>query len=228
VERVQDGRVFLAGDAAHVMPPYGGFGGNCGIHDAHNLAWKLAMVVKGQAAGSLLSTYEPERMPAEKFTTEQAYTRYVTREATYLGTEGMQPQENDLNIELGHRYHSSAVIPEPDENGCSHENPREAKGKPRSRAPHVWLSQDVSTLDLFGSKFVLLTGGGGVSWLTATSTLPIDAHRLEQTEFPEAYGITDTGAVLVRPDGFVAWRAKTAGSASAELLKGVLGRLLGR
>jgi hypothetical protein len=164
-ERVQDGRVFLAGDAAHVMPPYGGFGGNCGIHDAHNLAWKLAMVVKGHAAESLLSTYEPERMPAGKFTTEQAYTRYVTREATYLGTEGMQPQENDLNIELGHRYHSSAVIPEPYENGCSHENPREAKGKPGSRAPHVWLSEDVSTLDLFGSRFVLLTGGAGALWV---------------------------------------------------------------
>jgi 2-polyprenyl-6-methoxyphenol hydroxylase-like FAD-dependent oxidoreductase len=227
-ERVQEGRVFLAGDAAHVMPPYGGFGGNCGIHDAHNLAWKLAMVVKGHAGEGLLSTYELERMPAGKLTTEQAYTRYVTREATYLGTDGMQPQENDLNIELGHRYHSSAVIPAPDENGRSHENPREAKGKPGSRAPHIWLSPDVSTLDLFGSKFVLLTGGGGVSWVHAASTLPIDVHRLEQAEFPEAYGIANTGAVLVRPDGFVAWRAKTAEGSSVELLQGVLGRLLGR
>ena len=67
-EHMQKGRVFLAGDAAHVMPPYGGFGGNCGIHDAHNLAWKLAMVVKGHASEKLLSTYEPERMPAGKRT----------------------------------------------------------------------------------------------------------------------------------------------------------------
>jgi len=226
-DRLQEGRVFLAGDAAHVMPPYGGFGGNCGIHDAHNLAWKLAMVVKGQASEKLLATYEPERLPAGKLTTEQAYTRYVTREATYLGTDGMQPPENDLNIELGHRYHSSAVIPDSDENGRSHENPREAKGKPGSRAPHIWLRPDCSTLDLFGSKFVLLTGGDGASWAAAAPNLPVEVHRLDHAEFPEAYGISNSGAVLVRPDGFVAWRAKTADGASAHLLRGVLGQLVG-
>ena len=114
------GRVFLAGDAAHVMPPYGGFGGNTGIHDAHNLAWKLALVLKGIAGPDLLSTYEPERRPASAFTVEQAYSRYVTRAASYLGTGGMQPLENDLNIELGYCYGSGPV----------HENPRASKGRP--------------------------------------------------------------------------------------------------
>src|SRR5665213_449389 len=66
-ERFQQGRVFLAGDAAHVMPPYGGFGGNTGIADAHNLAWKLALVVQGKAGAGLLSTYEPERRPVAAF-----------------------------------------------------------------------------------------------------------------------------------------------------------------
>jgi len=230
-EKMQDGRVFLAGDAAHVMPPYGGFGGNCGIHDAHNLAWKLAMVVKGQAGESLLATYEPERLPAGTFTTEQAYARYVTREATYLGTEGMQPLENDLNVELGYRYHSSAVIADHDDNGRSHENPRESKGKPGSRAPHLWLKPDVSTLDLFGANFVLLTSKEGEPWVDAVQAaelqIPVDVHRVEIAEFPEAYGITDSGAVLVRPDGFVAWRAKTADGASGQLIKGVLGAILG-
>ena len=101
-ERFQDGRVFLAGDAAHVMPPYGGFGGNTGIADAHNLAWKLGLVVQGKAGAGLLTTYEPERRPAAAFTVEQAYTRYVTRSAQYLGTSGMQKAEHDLNIEFGY------------------------------------------------------------------------------------------------------------------------------
>ena len=80
-ERFSAGRVFLAGDSAHVMPPNGGFGGNTGIHDAHNLAWKLAFVIKNIAEPQLLSTYDAERRPAAAFTVEQAYSRYVTRAA---------------------------------------------------------------------------------------------------------------------------------------------------
>jgi 2-polyprenyl-6-methoxyphenol hydroxylase-like FAD-dependent oxidoreductase len=83
--RYQAGRVFLAGDAAHLMPPNGGFGGNTGIHDAHNLAWKLAYVLEGRAGPGLLETYEAERRPVGKFTVEQAYTRYVT------STSAMRP-----------------------------------------------------------------------------------------------------------------------------------------
>lgn len=99
-ERFRGGRIFLAGDAAHVMPPTGGFGGNTGVQDAHNLAWKLAMVLRGEAGPELLDTYEAERLPAGYFTVEQAYSRYVTRTAPYLGTSGMQPVADDLDIEL--------------------------------------------------------------------------------------------------------------------------------
>jgi hypothetical protein len=202
-DRIRDGRILLAGDAAHVMLPYGGFGGNCGMHDAHNLAWKLAWVLKGLAGEGLLDTYEPERLPVGHFTTEQAYTRYVTREATYLGTDGMQPLENDLNVELGYRYHSSAILPDPNDDGRGHENPREAKGKPGSRAPHLWIGDGVSTLDLFGRGFVLLTQDG--SWRAPQG---VELCHITHPEFPETYGIAPDGAVLVRPDGFVAWRAK--------------------
>src|SRR5438034_6771567 len=100
-ERFQSGRIFLAGDSAHVMPPNGGFGGNTGVQDAHNLAWKLASVLQGKAGADLLSTYESERRPVAQFTVEQAYSRYVTRTAPYLGTDGIQPVANDLNVELG-------------------------------------------------------------------------------------------------------------------------------
>ena len=97
------------------MPPNGGFGGNTGIHDAHNLAWKLALALKGLAGPELLATYEQERRPAGKFTVEQAYTRYVTRSATYLGAKDYEPPVNDFNIELGYLYHSPAIVAEDDD-----------------------------------------------------------------------------------------------------------------
>ena len=158
--RFQDGRVFLAGDAAHLMPPNGGFGGNTGIHDGHNLAWKLALVLKGVAGPALLATYETERRPVGKFTVEQAYTRYVTRSATYLGAKDFQPLANDFNIELGYIYRSPAIIAEDgdaDRRRC-HDDPRLTFGRPGSRAPHFWLKRggQVSTIDLFGGSFVLL------------------------------------------------------------------------
>src|SRR6185369_17098854 len=79
--RFQSGRIFICGDAAHLMPPNGGFGGNTGIHDAHNLAWKLAHVLNGHSTPRLLDTYEFERKPVAKFTVEQAFARYVARTA---------------------------------------------------------------------------------------------------------------------------------------------------
>jgi FAD binding domain-containing protein/aromatic ring hydroxylase-like protein len=216
--RFSDRRVFIAGDAAHLMPPNGGFGGNTGIHDAHNLAWKLAMVLKGIAGHSLLSTYDSERRPISKFTVEQAYTRYVTRSATYLGAKDFQPLANDFNIELGYLYRSAAVIAE-EELDRLHEDPRESFGRPGSRAPHLWIQhggKKISTLDLYGRSFVLLTPPAGEAWVPAARAaaqeiagLEIDAMIIDDQRFPAAYGLTADGATLVRPDGFVAWRSKT-------------------
>ncbi|HEY0364119.1 MAG TPA: FAD-dependent monooxygenase, partial [Solirubrobacteraceae bacterium] len=100
-ERLREGRVFLAGNAAHVVPPNGGFGGNTGIQDAHNLAWKLAAVVKGEAGPALLDTYEAERLPLCELTVQQAYTRYATRVVPERGTDGVQPQIPDIELEIG-------------------------------------------------------------------------------------------------------------------------------
>ncbi|RPH63280.1 MAG: monooxygenase [Acidobacteria bacterium] len=222
--RFRDGRIFLAGDSAHLMPPNGGYGGNTGIHDGHNLAWKLALVLKGVATPELLSTYEMERRPAATFTVEQAYTRYVTRSATYLGAKDFQPLANDFNIELGYLYRSPAILSE-EELDRGHEDPRESFGRPGSRAPHVWLErrgQPVSTIDLFGRSFVLLATRAGADWADAghEATKDFTGFELEthvvgggdlsdaSGRFAPSYGLTDSGAVLVRPDGFVAWRAK--------------------
>ncbi len=230
-ESFQHGRIFLAGDAAHVMPPSGGFGGNTGVQDAHNLAWKLALVLNGAAGPELLPTYDLERRPAAAFTVEQAYSRYVTRSAPYLRADDLQAIQNDLHIELGYCYHSPAVIPEDADDGIPHENPRDSKGKPGTRAPHVLLERNeeqISTLDLFGRNFVLLVGPEGDSWREGARAaakqlgIELDIHEIGKNGvadpagvFSSAYAITRSGAVLVRPDGFVAWRSKDAGGAAA-------------
>jgi 2-polyprenyl-6-methoxyphenol hydroxylase-like FAD-dependent oxidoreductase len=244
--RYHDGRVLLAGDAAHVMPPNGGFGGNTGVQDAYDLAWKLALVVRGVATPELLATYDAERRPVDKFTVEQAYTRYVTRTAPYLTATDLQPFVADLEIELGYTYRSPAILVEEgdmsdasdvDRDQAGHGDPRLTRAVPGSRAPHLWVQRDGrrrSTLDLFGRDFVLLAGPDGGPWCDAAPAaaapgVRLAAYRVGGAElavpddsFNEAYGISRTGAVLVRPDGFVAWRARTTSSRPAESLTAAL------
>jgi 2-polyprenyl-6-methoxyphenol hydroxylase-like FAD-dependent oxidoreductase len=238
--RYHDGRVLLAGDAAHVMPPNGGFGGNTGVQDAYDLAWKLALVVQGVATPELLATYDVERRPVDKFTVEQAYTRYVTRTAPYLTATDLQPFVADLEIELGYTYRSPAILAEGDASDgdqAGHGDPRLTRAVPGSRAPHLWLQRDGrrrSTLDLFGRDFVLLAGTDGGPWCDAAPAaappgVRLAAYRVGGAElavpddsFTEAYGISRTGAVLVRPDGFVAWRARAASNHPAESLSAAL------
>jgi 2-polyprenyl-6-methoxyphenol hydroxylase-like FAD-dependent oxidoreductase len=193
-ERFRDGRVFLAGDAVHVMPPTGGFGGNCGVQDGYDLAWKLAYVLDGRADEALLDTYDAERRPVGTMTTEQAYTRYVLRLDPSLGKENLLPIVDEAVVELGYRYRSAAITGIVDDDAW--ENPRAPTGRPGFRAPHVELGDGRSTLDLFGRDFVLLAESA--DWCEAAQSLGIDA---------QAFG---DGATLVRPDGFVAWRSESA------------------
>jgi 2-polyprenyl-6-methoxyphenol hydroxylase-like FAD-dependent oxidoreductase len=238
VERMLDGRVFIAGDAAHVMPPTGGFGGNCGVQDGYDLAWKLAYVLDGKADEGLLATYDEERQPVGAFTTEQAYTRYVLRLDPALGTDDLMPMVGEPPIELGYRHRSAAIALDADDDGATWEDPGEPSGRPGFRAPHVPITVDGvegSTLALFGRRFVVLAGSDGESWCaaaraaSASADVPLDAHRIgpDVTDatgaLETAFGTGRTGAALVRPDGFVAWRA-TASHADPE---GELGRALG-
>jgi len=233
-QKFQHGRIFIAGDAAHLMPPNGGFGGNTGIHDAHNLAWKLAAVLKGHGAERLLETYESERKPVAKFTVEQAFTRYVTRTAPWL-----QPSQktdalvHDFNIELGYLYGSPTG---------THADPRETYGMPGARAPHVWLTRKgerVSTIDLTG-HYLLLAAREGVAWVDAVNEvarsfkgLALDAYCIGKDlqdrdgRFEQAFGLSSGGASLIRPDGFVAWRSPGGAAEPARVLREALSRSLG-
>jgi 2-polyprenyl-6-methoxyphenol hydroxylase-like FAD-dependent oxidoreductase len=244
-ERFVDGRIFLAGDAAHVMPPMGGFGGNTGVQDAHNLAWKVALVLKGLAGPDLLATYNAERAPIGELAMQQAYTRYVLRVVPERGKEGMQPIVDDLSMEIGYRYHSPAVVFEAGTGDALYENPRQSRAMSGTRAPHLMLQRDgarISTLDLFGKNFCVLAAADGGPCCDAALAaaddlgLPLDTHRVAPGEkvsdpdggFAEAYGLSPSGAVIVRPDGFVAWRAKDATGVSKAAMRTVLSSILCR
>jgi putative polyketide hydroxylase len=232
-ESFRDGRIFIVGDAAHLMPPNGGFGGNTGIHDAHNLAWKMALVLKGHAPERLLDSYATDRKPVAEFTVEQAFARYVDRTAPWLkSAQQPAPLVHDFHIELGYLYDSPAGV---------HADPRETRGMPGSRAPHLWLTksgQRVSTMDLI-ENHVLLAGPEGGAWARAAASLnrksavPLDAYCVGQDlgdpdgSFSAAYGISSRGATLVRPDGFVAWRSQGESSDPTTVLAAALARSLG-
>jgi len=237
-ETFQAGRILLAGDAAHTMPPTGGFGGNTGIQDAHNLAWKLAMVLRGSAGPALVDTYNQERQPAGVLAIEQAYNRYVTRSDPDLGTEGMHEAVPDMHVEFN-RYRSDAVIPDEGyvDDGVLDIDPRESHGLPGTRAPHVELSRDgkvLSTLDLYMGEFVLIAGPDGAAWADAAAAassqvgVEVVSYTVGPNEgaFSTAYGIGTSGASLVRPDGYVAWRASAYGPDAAERLTAALRQVL--
>jgi putative polyketide hydroxylase len=194
-------------------------------------------VLNGTAGPGLLATYDAERRPVGEFTVEQSYARYVTRVAPYLGTADAQPVVDDLYLELGYRYDSPAIIAERGDDRPPHQHPRDCTGQPGSRAPHVFLDREgtrLSTLDLFGGNFVLLTGARGTAWcdLARDAARPLglglDTYQVADPGFCAAYGISPDGAVLVRPDGFVAWRAADAAGARAECMTDVLSRVLCR
>ncbi len=228
-ERFQEGPVFLAGDAVHGMPPTGGFGGNTGVQDAHNLAWKLAFTLDGRAGDGLLATYDTERRPVGEFAVEQAYTRYVVRLDPELDSkENLQPYVPEHVVELGYRYRSPAVISEPGEDAL-YEDPKQPSASPGSRAPHLFVEQGVSTIDLVDRRFVLLAAPGGEGWCAAAGSLPLDTHVITADGFEELYGTGVEGATLIRPDGFVAWRTRAAAAEdAAETLAQVLARVLDR
>jgi putative polyketide hydroxylase len=243
------GRVFLAGDSAHEMSPTGAFGSNTGIQDAHNLAWKLAAVLGGWAGDGLLDTYDAERRPVAEATSARAAVRSVEHShpgfAPPPGSAGA-PQRGILNVALGYRYPRGAVV------GADPTIPvvperLELTGEPGSRAPHMWLrhqGERISALDLYEQSLVLLSDAGEASgWheaavrLAEEMSVPLRSYRVGtgpdaevapdgDADWSALHGTTPSGAVLVRPDGFVAWRSPGSVQDPVPVLRQVLAEVL--
>ncbi|MFI0900935.1 FAD-dependent oxidoreductase [Streptomyces sp. NPDC020983] len=287
-ESYGQGRVLLAGDAAHEMSPTGAFGSNTGIQDAHNLAWKLAAVLGGWAGPGLLETYGQERRPVAVATSARASER--SAEHSHPGYDALPAgggrQSGVLTVALGYRYPAGAVVgvdpdrpvvPQPPAPPAGPggtggpvvphaparpgeqpvpggpalprggAGPRLWTGDPGTRAPHLWVTrcgERLSTLDLYERAPVLLSGAASdAGWHAAAERaagrlgVPLHRYRLGSvpaadlvtapgTDWAAAHTTSEDGAVLVRPDGFVAWRADGASPDPEAELTAVLREVL--
>lgn len=225
--RFSKGRTFIVGDAAHTMPPTGGFGGNTGIHDAHNLAWKLALVTKGIASPALLDSYDSERRPIAEATQAQALAR-LGAWFKNLGDRLPPPAKivDDAAVIFGQRYRVGASTPHNDAMSELFEDPRAPNKGPGSRAPHV-LIESVPAHDLVGRHWLLLIGAEGEPWqrvapdVARTSNINMRPFRLTPDQH-DKYGVSARGAVLIRPDGVIAWRSRDESANAADALREAL------
>jgi 2-polyprenyl-6-methoxyphenol hydroxylase-like FAD-dependent oxidoreductase len=234
-DRFSSGRVFLAGDAAHALPPTrGGYGANTGIHDAHDLAWKLAAVLSGTSTSALLDTYDAERRPVAWRRHQQTLAR-PDYKAHANGFAEDEPIIDEEAMEFGQLYRSTAVL------GAGEElppalRPDQWAGQPGTRAPHLWVTSDgqrLSTLDLFQRSWVLLAederwrdaaarAGDALGMGIGFVRVGVDVAPPTPEAFRAAFGVTKTGASLIRPDGYVAWRSEELPSESSDALLAAL------
>ncbi|MFD9568790.1 FAD-dependent oxidoreductase [Streptomyces sp. NPDC059982] len=248
-QKYRVGRVFVVGDAAHEMCPTGAFGSNTGIQDAHNLAWKVAAVLSGAAGPELLETYEQERLPVARATSERASAR--SAEHSHPGyvpppTMGGGPGSGVLTTAMGYAYGQGAILGGDPSRPVIPETMR-LRGDVGTRAPHMWLTRTgerISTIDLYERAFVLLSGEGS-PWKAAAAAVArqtgarLDAYAIgsgagadlvqpEGADWAELHELPADGAVLVRPDGFVAWRSEGAAADPEAVLLDAMKRLLRR
>ncbi|WP_043264785.1 FAD-dependent monooxygenase [Streptomyces sp. CT34] len=216
-------RVFIAGDAAHVMPPTGAFGASTGVQDAYNLAWKLSMVLSGAAGPGLLDSYDAERRPIAEQTVKQAMLRFAVRQGKEF-EEVASELLDEATVTFGYRYQAGAFIQEGVKPTGIFEDAEQPSAQPGARAPHVVIDGpdgQLTTIDLFGKGFTLLADSTAGPWAEAMASSaarlglpPLEVHVIgpgarfndQDGEFRRRYGLPEGGAVLVRPDGFVCWR----------------------
>jgi 2-polyprenyl-6-methoxyphenol hydroxylase-like FAD-dependent oxidoreductase len=250
------GRVFICGDACHLTSPTGGLGMNTGIGDAVDLSWKLDAAIRGWGGPGLLESYEIERRPVAtritRFSTANLETmkrvpaspqidedseagQHVRERVGRAMSEGLAKEWFSLNMHLGNRYvHSPA---------CAYTEPESEQriaaefedavnyrpsSRPGCRAPHAWLSDGRSTLDLFGRGYVLLALGrpsGDANAMLQAATdrgVPLEVVSIVDGSVCELY---EKHFVLVRPDGHVAWRGDALPADCSFLLASLTGNL---
>jgi 2,4-dichlorophenol 6-monooxygenase len=281
------GRVFCAGDAVHRHPPSNGLGSNTSIQDSYNLAWKLAMVIRGEAGPALLDSYSAERAPVGRqivdranlsrdqfgpifaalgmteggdqaaITAGLAATRapgpdgMARRQALAAAIELKHFEFNAHGVELNQRYASTAVLADggPETFARDAELFHQPTTRPGAKLPHVWLvdaaGRRISSLDLVGGgAFTVVTGPSGTAWVDACRSadfgVPVRVVVVGDENARDAYGdwrratapdVAEDGCLLVRPDGYVAWRSQgppVDDVDAAKQLRGVLDGVLGR
>ncbi|MGW6056419.1 FAD-dependent monooxygenase [Streptomyces sp. NPDC055189] len=187
-DRFRDGRVFLAGDAAHVHSPAGGQGLNTSVQDAYNLGWKLGAVLRGGAPAALLDTYEAERLP-------NAAQMLGLSTRVHRGEE----RRGDATRQLGLGYRDSSLAVE------TRTGLPEGALRAGDRAPDGPLAAGGRLFDLFrGPHFTLLAVGGTDAAPPSPDEELVHVHRVE------AYAPYGRGLFLVRPDGYVGWASEDA------------------
>ena len=234
-DRYRDGNVFLAGDAAHIWIPLGGFGMNAGIGDATHLAWLLSAEYRGWAGPGLLDAYEAERRPIGDLVSEAAVQIMKNRGPAMQVREGIEDdnetgaamrramgerivaadasQFNSVGVQLGYYYDNSPInvndgTPPPPFSLDKYV----PTTRPGSRAPHSWLRDRTSLYDALGPDFTLLRLGsafGDVQPLENAARLrnvPLKVLEIQEREVLAAY--EDFPFVLIRPDQHIAWRGR--------------------
>ncbi len=248
-ERFRDRRVFLAGDAAHLLWPRGGFGMNTGIGDVVDLGWKLEAALAGWAGDALLDSYETERRPvATRNVNEAASNRAedaglpvppdieadtpegeaARQRLAAVIRERRAKEWNSMGIQLGYVYDDSPLVAaEHPPSGPASTTDYQPSSLPGARAPHVWLAPGHSILDRFGRGFVLLTFGpraaGSGALLAAARAQGVPMQEVCIDDHPEAARLYERRHVLVRPDGHVAWRGDAMPADPAALVARVRG-----
>ncbi|KAJ5363658.1 uncharacterized protein N7496_009371 [Penicillium cataractarum] len=235
----QSGRVFLAGDAAHTLPPNrGGYGANTGIHDVHNLAWKLAAVLSGKLSPELLNTYDAERRPIALLRHDQIFVRADYKVHLDTATPAGEKIDDDA-MEFGQIYLSDGIIGA-DESLPRAKKPDEWNGQPGTHIPHFWVLKDgekVPTLDLLSQgEWTLFSESDewseAISFVNENSPIPVRFVHLGESvqfvhgdDFQKSLEVSHSGAVLVRPDGYIAWRVKDIPGNASETLGSAISKV---
>ncbi len=227
------GRVFIAGDAAHVMSPTGGLGMNTGLGDAVDLSWKLAATIQGWGGPDLLDSYDAERRPIAAKNVAEAGDNFGKLRALpgspaifedseegrafrkrindIVVTGGYEKEYEQEGTVLGYRYTDSPLVAgADDETDAIQSDGYTPSDAPGGRAPHLWVEPTVSTIDMFWSGMTLVCVGDAdapeAARIAADMSIPFQVLRLAPDK---AEGLFTRAFTLVRPDGHVAWRADT-------------------